>query len=1026
MNALLVASRGLQPIVDAPVWVVLVLKATAILLAAWLVHLAVARANPRWRGFLWRVTAVSLIALPVIAWLLPALEIRVEQPPAIEAAAVPTTSSTSLTDRGVAGHAPFGLPGNPSDTNAEYLPREIAGGPPDAVGSVALPRTQSPSSARPKPSLVTWPTLLLVVWLGGIAVLAFRLCIGHYRICRIACRAQQPTQWIRSECTRVVRAIGCRGRVEVVQSTDVESPFLCGLWRPRLLLPAPMCEASYRQELPGILAHEMAHVRSHDLLWNVGLQLISIVLWFHPLVWRIRKVHLAACELVCDAVSASFVGDVSEYCRILARVAVGVLVPPPAAGIGMARTSAISRRLSTLRGRVFHLPLRRRSVAALCLTALPAVVAIGALQFALAASPSAETVAIADQQTVTPSPAESEAESKTQSLRVRVVDESGKPLVGTKLTVVYLGHKDAYTTDAEGKATVVVPVPDARANTTSAYIVAYPDGYPPMRKRWQNDAGNDLIPAEFTFAYERGRTIGGVVRDEEGKPIQGVKVHLSISSEKYEQVGMCLALWDQVFLTDVEGRWDLGHVPQADSMSVGLGHPDYISVPGPAQISATKQREIEDRTSVMVMKRGIPVSGTVTDPEGKPVADATVILGEWYSPERPCVSTDKKGYYRFASLAPGGTDLTVTSPGLAPGLRSVNVQSRMTPVDFQLEKGNTLRVRVVGKDGKPISGVFVTPDTWRGKRVLCDLEIRGRTDAEGRWTWTWAPKDAVKTNFGLTGRVNYMRIHHLPLAPQEAEHVVTLYRALAISGSVVDAQTEQPIPNFRVVRGYMSRGSVEQLMWDRREAREGKNGRYELMISQPSQTHLVRIEADGYQPAVSREFKDDDGTVTCDFSLEKGENLNVAVRLSDGNPAAGADVRLCPEEPGKSVNMALFVKNGRFPYPDSTRPSMKVAADGQLRIEPQDNEFLLIVLHDQGFAQTTSQELTANPRITLKAWARLEGTVRHGTKPVPGARLDVYPTESSGRRWSFLNFQVQTEADDEGKFVFAKLKPGKW
>ena len=46
---------------------------------------------------------------------------------------------------------------------------------------------------------------------------------------------------------------------------------------------------------------------------------------------------------------------------------------------------------------------------------------------------------------------------------------------------------------------------------------------------------------------------------------------------------------------------------------------------------------------------------------------------------------------------------------------------QMEPVDFQLEKGNALRVRVVDKDGKPIPGVFVTPDTWRGKRVLCDL-----------------------------------------------------------------------------------------------------------------------------------------------------------------------------------------------------------------------------------------------------------------------------------------------------------------
>ena len=608
-------------------------------------------------------------------------------------------------------------------------------------------------------------------------------------------------------------------------------------------------------------------------------------------------------------------------------------------------------------------------------------------------------------------------------MRVRIVDEAGKPLAGAKLRAKYRGGKLNGVTDSEGKSDLALPPP----NEGYIYLYATVNGFVPLRRYWHNQEGREPRPAEFTFAFEKGRTIGGVVRNEHGKPIQGVKVRLSISAKKYAQKDIAMMLWDRDFSTDAEGHWNLDHVPeQINSMSIGLEHPDYISVPGLAGISATEQRKIEDRTAVMVMKKGITVSGTVTDPEGKPVADATLRLGEWYSPKRLSVSTDKEGRYSFASLPPGGETLTVTKPGLAPGLRNINVQPAMEPVDFQLEKGNTLRVRVVGKDGKPIPGIFVTPDTWRNQRVLCDLGIRGRTDAEGRWAWTWAPEDAVKINFGLTGRVNYMGIHNLPLAPQETEHVVTIYPSLTISGKVIDAETKQPIPSFRVVRGYMSTGSVEQIVWDRMEVGGGKNGQYKITISRPSRTRLVRIEADGYQPGVSREFKNDEGSVTYDFSLRKGQNLNVRVRLPDDKPAADAEVCLCPEEPGKFINMAMFVKNGRFPYRDHTRPFLKVGADGLLPIEPQDNKFLLIVLHDQGYAQTTSEELAANPQITLKAWARLEGVIRHGTKPVPGAKLDVYPLEGYNPRWSFLNFQVNTDADAEGKFVFAKLKPGKW
>ena len=407
MNALLIAFGPLQPIVDAPVWVVLLLKITALLFAAWLGHLALKRTNPRWRVLLWRVTAVGLIVLPVVAWLLPALEIPVRQPPPVEAVAIAAVSQAPSSevppaDGTVAARVPVGpsdnLPDDLSDTRAAHLLPMSPNEQPDVevMGASALPQPQPLGPAPSKHSLVTWPALLLAVWLVGIAVLGFRLFIGHYRIWRMVHGAKQPSQWVRRECMRVARAIGCRGRVEAVQTTDVASPLLCGLRRPLLLLPPRMCEDAYRADLPGILAHELTHARSHDVLWNAGLQLLSVILWFHPLAWQMRKAHLTACELVSDAASANFVGDVAGYCRTLARVALDTYGSLPASGIAMARTSAVGHRLSTLKERVFHLPLRRRSVIGFGFATLLGVMLLGTLQLAFAEPPSAvEPVAVA-------------------------------------------------------------------------------------------------------------------------------------------------------------------------------------------------------------------------------------------------------------------------------------------------------------------------------------------------------------------------------------------------------------------------------------------------------------------------------------------------------------------------------------------------------------------------------------------------------------------------------------------------------
>ena len=557
MSALLMASRLLQPMVDAPVWALLLLKGTAILLAAWLAHLALARTNPRWRVVLWRVTAVGLMALPAAAWFFPALQIRVEQPPpGKEAAAVPTASRVLAADRDVAPVARGGLSdilsGKPAPRQLPIRPTE----PSDEVVSTLLPQPQAYTAAPLKPSLITLPTMLLAAWLGGIGVLAFRLCIGHYRIWRMARRAEQPPQWVRSECLRVAQAIGCRGRVEVLQSAAVQSPLLFGVRRPLLLLPIEMCDDSYRDDLPGIFAHELTHVRSNDVRWNVGLHLISIALWFHPFAWRVRKAHLAACELVSDAVSAGFVGDVTEYCRTLARVAVHAYTSVPANAIAMARLSSISRRLSALKRRVFSLPLRRRSVIGFGFAALVAVAVLGVLQFAFAAPPAVEPAAAA--QKAEAKPAEKEAEPtknadatpKAGSLRVRVLDPQGNPLSDVKIhasTVTeekdFKWNRD-YKTDAAGTAQVELP-------KTYSIVRLWASKKPFVEKfaHWEeNDiASGQGPPEEYTFRLEPGVSIGGRILDEEtltglNLPAQGQDVHLIADRPDLLQALLCHVL----------------------------------------------------------------------------------------------------------------------------------------------------------------------------------------------------------------------------------------------------------------------------------------------------------------------------------------------------------------------------------------------------------------------------------------------------------------------------------------------------
>ena len=98
----------------------------------------------------------------------------------------------------------------------------------------------------------------------------------------------------------------------------------------------------------------------------------SILLWFHPLVWRIRAAHLAACDAVCDALAADLVGDVASYGRTLARLALQVAGPAPVPGLAMARTPDVFLRIESLQRRVFRSALPWRLI-------VPALLALGAV-----------------------------------------------------------------------------------------------------------------------------------------------------------------------------------------------------------------------------------------------------------------------------------------------------------------------------------------------------------------------------------------------------------------------------------------------------------------------------------------------------------------------------------------------------------------------------------------------------------------------------------------------------------------------
>ncbi|MDE6261454.1 MAG: M56 family metallopeptidase [Oscillospiraceae bacterium] len=155
---------------------------------------------------------------------------------------------------------------------------------------------------------VDWTTAAAGVWLAGAAAL-----LGYSLISLLIFRR------------RLVGSVPLEGERNVRLADHIPSPFVLGLFRPRIYLPSDLPEG----ERDYILLHERTHIRRFDYVFRALAWLALAIHWFNPLVWL--AFHLAGkdMEMSCDeAVLRKMGRDIrADYSTSLLRLSTGKRLP---------------------------------------------------------------------------------------------------------------------------------------------------------------------------------------------------------------------------------------------------------------------------------------------------------------------------------------------------------------------------------------------------------------------------------------------------------------------------------------------------------------------------------------------------------------------------------------------------------------------------------------------------------------------------------------------------------------------------
>lgn len=595
-----------------------------------------------------------------------------------------------------------------------------------------------------------------------------------------------------------------------------------------------------------------------------------------------------------------------------------------------------------------------------------------------------------------------------RSLLLRVVDKAtGAGLHDAEVSIK--ADAEAFTLRTATDGTCLVQLPAIIERYLAAEVKA--PGYVPLGCSWW--LPDHAIPENFTFETELTTPVSGVVVDEAGAAVSGAKVVLNISCHSSPDLPYVYIPWEsQNTTTDEAGRWQCACAP-ADFpyFNIRVYHREFLnqevhSGPGDTDITA-----LQKCAARIELQRGVAFVGRVVAPDRTPIMGARVAIGR---------STADKGYQRTSSLAdgrfsfqksvPGVQYITVYKEGWAPAMKRVVLRPETAPTEIVLAPGKTISGRVVNTDGDPVAGARVAVYMWRDRDLL---DWSARTDAEGHFRWESAPNEAVHFEVRKLG---YMPENDVYLAPGPEEQTVTIAPVLRVSGRVTDATTGAPIPAFRVVEGAGTSDHGPDQWWSS-SAVEGSGGLYvyEIQSDFPKRAHFIRFEADGYVPTLSRALKRDEGAATINVQMTPAELWEGVVLCPDGAPAAGAEIMAA------SLLRSVSIQDGHFSQ-ELRVPPLVTNAGGRFTVARDGDPWKLVILHEQGFAMVSHNEMS--PQIRLQPWARVEGEVRAGGQTVPDDRVYLWDEERRDDAEPYVYKRHDTRTDTDGRFRFERVIPG--
>jgi protocatechuate 3,4-dioxygenase beta subunit len=226
---------------------------------------------------------------------------------------------------------------------------------------------------------------------------------------------------------------------------------------------------------------------------------------------------------------------------------------------------------------------------------------------------------------------------------------------------------------------------------------------------------------------ERASSVRGQVVDASGRAVAGAELSIQVN---ITTGSMSVSSTGGSATSDENGLFVIENVDAGELQLSARA--DGYRVAELKSLTVEPGKDLEDVR--ITMEPGAAVAGRVTDPSGRPVPSAHLMVMEktrtgFAGGFSNFARTDGEGRYRLEGVAPGPRSITVRHEEYEPVTKELEVQLGGNSLDFAFSGGAEISGRVIDEAGAPIAGAHVSVDSGRGSMWGSQREVSDTSGA---------------------------------------------------------------------------------------------------------------------------------------------------------------------------------------------------------------------------------------------------------------------------------------------------------